>query len=150
MGSISLSTTRCRDQDGAIWWIREKPIEDSVDKLWKFRLPNKQADIAKHIADPQTREFVFMVYPTIPFSRIDVQNGLFTMSTKFETPHNVVLANQIGDTEAFGKRIIPKDMKKDVIRLLRVLGISAISLQHAGADQIGHMLALKRKCPLGR
>jgi hypothetical protein len=143
----SVENSEC---DGAIWWIEDKAIEDSVHPHWERRRFERRCPKAgghvildSGIFREDVEAFVTMADFPVQFPRIKAQLGLFTIATRFDVLHDEALAEQVPATRR-GRVIIERALKEKVINYLERLGINAHTLQHAGADQVGLHMAWKQ------
>lgn len=136
------------DKDGTLWWYRERRLHDAAVEQ-QMRLGMKQhRDQTIHPKDHVFREdssdeFICPVYLRIPFARAEAQQGLFTIAGRLGLCHDNLLSKLVGD-EHFGKLVVPWWLKLELLDALRARGVTAVSLQHVGADRLG--FEMSRQC----
>src|SRR2546427_11714927 len=91
-----------------------------------------------------SQEFLGPVLLTIPFARAESQQSQFTIAGRLGAYHDDLLQNLVG-ADHFGKLIIPWQLKRELLIALNTRGISAVSLQHVGADRLGFAMSNELK-----
>ncbi len=136
------------DKDGTVWWYREKRLDDAAVeqqiRLGMKRHREEPIDPNDHIfREDSSDEFICPVYLRIPFARAEAQQGLFTTAGRLGVFHEDLLSKLVGN-EHFGKLVISWRLKRELLDALRARSVTAVSLQHVGADRLGFKMSQER------
>lgn len=132
------------DLDGAVWWYNERGLHDAATRQWQelgmVAPEGKPFSYAAFAFREDSPEFLGPWYFRIPFARAEAQQGQFTIAGRLGSRHDELLRKLLGQDQ-FGKLIIPRHLKRELLAALRTRGITAVSLQHVGADRLGFTMS---------
>ncbi|MBN1974076.1 MAG: FRG domain-containing protein [Sedimentisphaerales bacterium] len=148
------------DKPGAIWWFNQTSFEVEVRERWKseihnmdrYRLPPKigQVNLDATAFSTDGRCWITKLHYPIPFHRIEVQQGFFTVAGRLGFEHGELIANifdhrtiseEVGQVEnQYSRIIIPSLWKQEILDRLRNMCIYSKSLDYPGADIVGNYL----------
>lgn len=139
------------DKDGAVWWFNQRAFEAEVHKAWakhdmeRFRRPREfggEIDPNKTAFNVDGPAWITAWYSLLPFRRMEIQQGFFTVAGRLGLNHDDLIANTLIDP-APRVLVVPARLKKNALSLLRKMGIHAQSLDYPGADKVGQNLTRK-------
>jgi hypothetical protein len=136
------------DLDGAVWWFRIRPFEAAAGRQWlRFGMrehPEKEVDYNKFAFKEDGPPFLGPTYLRIPFTRLEAQQGLFTVAGRLGLLHDELLSDLLRG-QNFGRIVIPSRVKRDALAALKVMNVTAKSLEHVGADRLGLGMSWERQ-----
>jgi len=133
-----------RDKPGAVWWFNQKSFEQKVGRRWKEYdmeqhrrpRPDGQINLDATAFSPNGPPWITKLHYPIPFRRIEVQQGFFTVAGRLGLEHGRLIADLLGEGE-HSRFVIPASWKLDILNGLRVMNIHSRSLDYPGADLVG-------------
>lgn len=134
------------NRDGRIWCVDTLELEDALQAVWKKVQAPRQTDNPREL-DPEVDfdrllaiddpgDWLTAIYSPLPFDRLERQQGAFTVAGRLGTDHCEWLGRRLQD-DATVRVTIPHDWKDDLLRDLRVMGVTASSLGSPRGDTIG-------------
>ncbi len=148
------------DKPGAIWWFKQKCFEQEVGRRWREVYdmersrrpgPNGQIDLDSTAFSTNGQPWITKLHYPIPFRRIEVQQGFFTVAGLLGLEHGALIADVLdrGNTsgeetllqDRYGRITVPALWKQDILNRLRTMNIHSRSLDYPGADLTGIDLA---------
>lgn len=148
------------DKPGAVWWFDQNAFKDEVGRRWKiydmeqYRGPGPNGEINLNATAFKTDgpSWITGLYYPVPFHRIEVQQGFFTIAGRLGFEHGELIADVfdrrtksggMGQTEnKYARIIVPASWKQEILNRLRNMNIHSKSLDYPGADIIGFNLTL--------
>ena len=138
------------DKDGAIWWFNQKAFEDEVGQRWADyglkhdrRWPH-QVNLNDTAFNSDGPLWITKLHCALPFHRIEVQQGFFTVAGRLGFEHGALIANILGEGQ-FARIVIPASAKQEILDRLFNMGIHSRTLDYPGADIVGKDLTLDLK-----
>jgi hypothetical protein len=134
------------DKDGAIWWFKRKAFYDEVGQRWeKYGLSrhpeqNNGIDLNDTAFNTDGPAWITELNCMVPFHRIKVQQGFFTVAGRLASEHSDLIAKVLKEEE-YGRIIIPHSWKQQILDRLRIMNIHSSSIDYPGADLAGMHLA---------
>jgi hypothetical protein len=136
------------DKDGAIWWFQQEAFESKVDKRWVNWYPNRKekepVDLNMTAFKTNRPDWITKLHCVVPFQRIEVQQGFFTIAGCLGLEHEYLIADGLDEGE-YGRIKIPASWKQEILNRLRSMNIHSKSLDYPGADIVGFNLTLDLK-----
>ncbi len=140
--ALYFATIHSHDKDGAIWWYKREAFYNAVDQRWKEyglnRHPekNNEIDLNDTAFNLDGPPWISELNCIIPFNRIKVQNGFFTVAGRLGLEHDKLIADMLGKGQ-YGRIIVPALWKQEILNRLRTMDIHSKSLDYPGADIVG-------------
>jgi len=138
------------DKDGAIWWFDQKAFEDEVGQRWANyglkhdrRWPH-QVNLNDTAFNSDGPPWITKLHCTLPFHRIEVQQGFFTVGGRLGFEHGALIADVLGEGQ-YARIVVPALAKQQILDRLRNMGIHSRTLDYPGADLVGTDLTLELK-----
>jgi hypothetical protein len=141
------------DKDGTIWWFKRKPFCDEIVKRWgKYGLrrhpeQNNEIDLNDTAFNTDGPPWISELNCLVPFHRIGVQQGFFTIAGRLGFEHSALIADVL-KKEEYGRIIIPHSWKQQILDHLRINDIHSGRIDYPGADLAGIHLAQDLKMRL--
>jgi hypothetical protein len=133
------------DKDGTICWFNREAFYNEVGQRWKnFGLKrhpeiNNEIDLNDTAFNTDGPPWITELNCIIPFHRIEVQQGFFTVAGRLGIDHSDLIS-EILDESKYGRIIIPASLKQKVLDRLRFMNIHSKSIDYPGADKVGTRL----------
>jgi hypothetical protein len=135
-------------KDGAIWWFDQSAFDAQVHMKWKEhdmekyreQKPDGKIDLNTTAFNSDGRPWISPLRCTVPFHRIGVQQGFFTVAGRLGYDHGDRIEDLLTKTNETGRIIVPRELKAEILHRLRLRGIDAKSLDYPGADAVGQDL----------
>jgi hypothetical protein len=130
------------DKDGAIWWFKQEAFETEVGKRWdneynmKRYPPKDEVNLNDTAFNSDGPAWITKLHYPIPFHRIEVQQGFFTVAGRLGFEHSGLIADVLKKGEC-GRIKIPYQWKQQILDRLRTMNIHSKSLDYPGADIVG-------------
>lgn len=130
--------------DGVVWWYSGKALHANYPGLWRS-LFDKESHVEPELfqclfGDSEPPAVLAEQHLAIPFPRIAVQQGLFTIHSRFGTNHAEAIASMISDKQDLGRVIIPSALKTPLLRRLQRMNFCAESVHTAEPHLIADKL----------
>jgi hypothetical protein len=146
------------DRPGAVWWFDQKSFEQEVGHRWgkehydmedSYRRPgpNGQIDLNPTAFSTSGPPWVTGLHYPVPFHRIEVQQGFFTIAGRLGLEHEERIADVFDHRDTSGgvtqtgnqyaRILVPAAWKQDILDRLRAMNIHSRSLDWPGADFVG-------------
>ncbi|HEY5504521.1 MAG TPA: FRG domain-containing protein, partial [Sedimentisphaerales bacterium] len=138
------------NKDGAIWWFKRNAFYDEVGKRWEKhglrRHPEQDdgIDLNDTAFNTDGPPWISELNCLVPFPRIRVQQGFFTIAGRLGFEHGVLIADVL-KKEDYGRIIIPNSWKQQILDRLRTVNIHSRSIDYPGADLVGIHLTQELK-----
>ena len=141
------------DKDGALWWFKRKAFCDEVGQRWENyglrRHPeqNNGIDLNDTAFNTDGPPWITELNCLVPFHRIEVQQGFFTVAGRLGLDHGDLIADVMSQAAGqFSRIAVRASWKQEILQRLRNMNIHAKSLDYPGADIVGNDLTqdLKR------
>ena len=145
------------DKDGSLWWFQQKSFNDVAGPRWdKYGMKRYPPDENVNLNDTAFKidgpPWIVMVFYTLKFHRIEMQQGFFTVAGRLGLDHGDLIADVMSEgTGQFSRIVIPASWKQGILDRLRIMNIHSKSLDYPGADLVGIDLTrvLKQSCRRG-
>jgi hypothetical protein len=134
------------DRDGSIWWFDRKEFEEAVGRRWQMYGLKRYPELDNGVNLNDTAfggdgpPWISLLTCMVPFHRIEVQHGFFTMAGRLRIDHAELISNLLSE-DKYGVILIPSLWKRQIIDRLRSMKIHSKSIDYPGADLIGMKLA---------
>lgn len=145
------------DKPGAVWWFNQRAFEHEVGRRWRkeeydidqYRRPgpNGQVNLNSTAFSIDGPPWITGLYYPVPFHRIEVQQGFFTVAGRLGLEHGERIADVFDRadtsdatpqaTNQYARVIVPASWKQAVLDRLRAMNIHSKSLDYPGADLVG-------------
>jgi len=153
------------DKPGAVWWFDQKSFEQEVGQRWKEEYydmekyrrpgPNGQINLNATAFNTDGPFWITKLHYPIPFHRIEVQQGFFTVAGRLGFEHGELIADvfdqrtapdEAGQAEnQYARIIVPALWKQEILDRLRSMNIHSKSLDYPGSDIVGSNLTQNLK-----
>jgi hypothetical protein len=130
------------DKDGVIWWFKRKAFYDEVGQKWeKYGLrrhpeQNNEIDLNDTAFNTNGPPWITELNCVVPFHRIEVQQGFFTIAGRLGLEHGGLIADVLNEGQ-YGRIVVPASWKQEILNRLRIMNIHSKSLDYPGADIVG-------------
>jgi len=132
------------DKNGAIWWFNQgkEAFEDEVGRRWdKYGLRrdpqrNNEVDLNDTAFNSDGPPWITKLHSRVPFHRIEVQQGFFTVAGHLGLEHGELIADVLGEGQ-YARVVVPASWKQEILDRLRIMNIHSKSLDYPGADLVG-------------
>ena len=125
------------DEPGVLWGFDCKALTDAADAKWESLGVAREAaghvDLNAIAFQEQPLEWVVAMDVPVPFSRMEAQQGCFTVAGSLDRNHDELISGLI-PSRSLQKHVIPAKLKGGVTRLLRRMNVHSMSLNYPGAD----------------
>ena len=156
------------DKPGAVWWFDQVSFKNKVHRRWKeydmeqYRGPgpNDQINLNATAFNTDGPSWITGLYYPVPFHRIEVQQGLFTVAGRLGVEHSELIADVFDRRDTSGgmaqtenqyaRIIVPASLKQKVLKRLHTMNIHSRSLDYPGADIVGVDLTLNLRNKQGQ
>lgn len=145
------ASIRHHDKDGAVWLFDQRRFVSELDPRWKrdFDMPRRQddqVDLEHSAFNTDGPNWITMVHCPVPFARLEIQQGFFTVAGRLGLDHGERIADVL-DADHRKTFVIPSGWKQEILDRLRSMNIHATTLRYPGADHVGHelMATLKQR-----
>jgi hypothetical protein len=151
------------DKPGAVWWFNLKSFEPEVGFRWtaydmeQYRRPEPDGQINLNATAFNTDgpSWITGLHYPLPFHRIEVQQGFFTVAGRLGFEHGELIADVFDRRTAssemkqaenqYARIIIPASWKQEILDRLRNMNIHSKSLDYPGSDIVGSNLIQELK-----
>jgi hypothetical protein len=130
------------DKDGAVWWFSQKAFYDKVDCKWKeyglkrYVALNNGVNLNDTAFETNGPPWITELHCSVPFDRIKVQQGFFTIAGRLGLDHGELIADVL-DEGQYARVIVPISWKQEILDQLRNRNIHSKSIDYPGADLVG-------------
>ena len=120
------------DDPGAIWLVQAKFLSDAGKR--KGGILKEGADQICYFRNVELPQIVEPLYPQQKSDRMAAQSGLFTVSRSILVEHSQGISTTLDGPEAeggkllFAKLTVPAEIKRDLLRQLAFMNVTAINL----------------------
>ena len=148
--ALYFATIDHHDKDGAIWWFKHQAFYDGVHAAWdniyhmKRYPPLNEVNLDDTAFSSDGPEWISPLFCRVPFHRIEVQQGFFTVAGRLGYEHSALIEDVL-KKEEYGRIIVPKQLKQQILDRLRIMNIHSKSLDYPGADFVGKELTRELK-----
>ena len=131
------------DKDGAIWWFDQSAFEAEVGKRWEnvyqmklYPERNNEVNLNDTAFNTDGPLWITKVHCVIPFHRIEVHQGFFTVAGRLGFEHGALIVDVL-DEGQYARVIVRASWKQETLDRLRNMNIHSKSLDYPGADLVG-------------
>lgn len=132
------------EQDGAIWILSRPMLEIRMNEIHNnYDFPNNTQEMQKKFTDPNAPNKVFFIRRKSKTERMVAQQGIYTVCCNISgDQHNIISETMPDQNEKvmFIKLVIPRQLKKEFLKKLRIVNIMASSL-FPGIDGFGKSIS---------
>jgi len=120
------------DSDAAIWYFDPAPLTEAFHKRYsKEPYSSKEFDMAdlpaSELEKTEGDPILYTLVKKMRTAREIAQQGVFTLANRVLADHEAAIANTCYGCR-FGKIVLPRNLKRDFIRILEEMNVTGASL----------------------
>ncbi|HBG77766.1 MAG TPA: hypothetical protein DDW84_02795 [Phycisphaerales bacterium] len=137
------------DKDGAVRWFDQNAFEHKVGRRWhgyglkQYTASNDEVNLNDTAFNNDGPAWITKLHCVVPFNRIKMQQGFFTVAGRLGAEHSELIADCLGEGQ-YGSIIVPASWKQEILNRLRTMNIHSKSLDYPGADIVGFNIRNKQ------